>query len=55
MVLCANCLPICLLFFLGFFAFRFLFFFVGRVWVCVCLDYSRTNEQIFIKKFVGRT
>ena len=22
---------------------------------CVCLDYSRTNEQIFIKNFVGRT
>ena len=21
----------------------------------MCLDYSRTNEQIFIKKFVGRT
>ena len=20
-----------------------------------CLDYSRTNEQIFIKNFVGRT
>ena len=34
MFLFANCLPICL----GFFFF-----------VCVCLDYSKTNEQIFIK------
>ena len=26
------------------------------LFVCFwCLDYSRTNEQIFIKKFVGRT
>ena len=34
MFLFANCLPICL----GFFSF-----------FCVCLDYSKTNEQIFIK------
>ena len=39
MFLCVNCL---FLFYLFFF-------------VCVCLDYSRTNEQIFILKFVGRT
>ena len=36
MFLFANCLPICL----GFFLFFFL---------CVRLDYSKTNEQIFIK------
>ena len=36
MFLCANCLPICLGFFLYFF-------------LCVCLDYSKPNEQIFIK------
>ena len=32
MFLFANCLSLCLIFFL-----------------CVCLDYSRSNEQIFIK------
>ena len=28
---------------------------VSLFFVCVCLDYSRTSEQIFIKNFVGRT
>ena len=36
--LCANCLSLCLFYFVLFFL------------LCVCLDYSRTNEQIFIKK-----
>ena len=27
----------------------------SRSFFCCCLDYSRTNGQIFIKKFVGRT
>ena len=40
MFLCANCLIVYLS---GFFLVFFLFFFV-----CVCLDYARTNEQIFI-------
>ena len=40
MFLCANCLIVYL---------------SGGFFVCVCLDYSRTNEQIFILKFVGRT
>ena len=33
-----------------FFFFVCLFVCLFCVWVCVCLDYSRTNEQIFIKK-----
>ena len=44
MFLCANCLIVYLSeFFLaggGWLS--------GGGWVCVCLDYSRTNEQIFI-------
>ena len=52
MFLCANCLSMCPVFFLVFLFFFFFFFFGGGG---VCLDYSRTNEQILIKKIVDRT
>ena len=45
MFLCAECLSICLSVCLF-----FSFFFEGGD---VCLDYSRTNIQIFIKEFCG--
>ena len=48
MFLCANCLSV-------FFCCFFFFFFLGGGVLCVCLDYSRTNEQILILKIVGRT
>ena len=55
MFLCvlSVCLFVCLFCFLFFLVFFFFFFFF--FWGGGCLDYSKTNVQIFFKKLVGRT